>query len=222
MSEIVIDIETMPIAELALSLPEPEYKYGNTKDEAKQEVIRQEAKARQKERMALDPLYGRIAAYSVSDKRGTISGTVVKDTSDAEEINILNEILPFFGVTQFNVPTIITFNGVRFDVPFIFKRAMMLKVPLPAGVPKLNVFMKRYSMVPHCDLAMQIVNWDNNDYCSLDNTCRGIIGKRKMDFDVTKIREMILNGEGDKVLQYNMSDVELTMELYKTVSDYLF
>jgi hypothetical protein len=55
------DIETMPNSSKLDSLPEPEIKTGNLKDPAKIEEKRAEARAEQIGKMALNPLYGRIA-----------------------------------------------------------------------------------------------------------------------------------------------------------------
>lgn len=222
-----IDFETIPNKDLVDSLPEPEYKYGNAKQEHLLEEIRKKTKEKQISDMALDPMYGRICSYAVANENTSGGVSIVEystmsEISDSSEIVIIDKALQFLRVTQFNKPTIITFNGVRFDIPFLYKRAMLLNVPLPPGVPKLNEMIKRYQHIPHCDLAMELVQWDTNRYQSLDNTCRAIIGKRKMEFDCTKIHDMILAGESSKISEYNMIDTELTMELYLKIKEYIF
>jgi len=217
-----IDIETVPNLNLVSALPDPEVKYGNTKDEAKRKIIEDEAKQKQIDDMALSPYWGRICSVAWCDRELKGDYAVIDNVSDYEEIEIIKLCLSMCVPTHFNEPTIITFNGVRFDMPFIYKRAMLLSVELPTGSLPLRAFTKRYELIPHCDIAMEAVEWDLHKYQSLNFTSSGILGEKKIDVDVTKFHEMIENGQQKEIGIYNLQDAELTMKLYNKMENYIF
>jgi uncharacterized protein YprB with RNaseH-like and TPR domain len=49
-----------------------------------------------------------------------------------------------FTKQQASNPHVITWNGYAFDLPFVFIRAMLLNIPLPAGCLPLNTLCKKY------------------------------------------------------------------------------
>jgi len=59
----IIDIETIPNLDVLPKMPDPDVKYGNTKDAEKRAAIDIEAKRKQQDKMALSPLTGRICAF---------------------------------------------------------------------------------------------------------------------------------------------------------------
>lgn len=217
-----IDIETIPNLALVDSLPEPEVALGNLKDEAKIAEKIANAKKAQVERMALDPFYARICSYAVASDESLGVYHVVGDTSEAEEIVLVKELLKELTVSDMYQTTFCTYNGYNFDLPFIFKRAMLLNVELPLGFSTLKTFARRYDSVPHCDVMQELVGWQTGKYISLENVSRAILGRGKVDCDVTKFVEMIENGEQNKIGIYNLEDSELTLAIYKKIKFYLF
>lgn len=216
-----IDIETLPNIDLIDCLPEPKAP-GNLKDPAKIAAAIQEKKAEQVDKMALDPLFGRICAYSWWGEGNDHGYSVMSDTTQAEEIRLVRELLQMFVITNTTAPSIVTWNGMSFDVPFIVKRAMLLNVERPTGFPGLKYFTKRYSHVPHCDMAKELTLWDNASYMSLDTAAKVILGERKLDHDFKEFRKQILGGDGDSIGRYCMKDSELTWRIFQRASPYLW
>lgn len=217
-----IDIETIPNMALVDSLPEPEVAVGHLKDEAKIAEKIAQAKKKQIDSMALDPFYARICSYAVASDTDLGVYHVVGDTSEAEEIVLVTELLKELVVPDMYQTTFCTFNGYFFDLPFIFKRAMLLNITLPDNCPTLKTFARRYDHIPHCDVMQELVGWQTGKYISLENSSRAILGKGKIDCDVTKFIEMIRNGKQDEIGTYNLEDSELTLSLYKKIKSYLF
>lgn len=213
------DIETIPNLNLVDSLPEPEVKYGNIKDPAKIREKFAEAKQEQVSDMALNPFYSRICSYATW---GEYEGYYTLDEiSDAAEIELINKVLEklTFGATQ--SPVVITWNGFSFDMPFLYKRAALLNIPLPNSCPGLQYWQKKYSHIPHCDLERILSNWEPKKI-KLDHAAAAFLGEKKLDHDFTKFIELIQSGKGDEIGIYNLKDAELTFRLYEKLAPYLF
>jgi uncharacterized protein YprB with RNaseH-like and TPR domain len=84
--------------------------------------------------MALDPLYGRIALVGMLASEGTgatdVSSEVLRDQEDAEERRILQHYAKNIGKEDL----VVTFNGIRFDIPYLEMRARILGVGLARSV----------------------------------------------------------------------------------------
>ena len=178
----VIDIETMPNEEMIERLPEPNVALGNLKDEAKIKAKVEAAKQKQIESMALSPMFGKIACIGVD----TDVHIVEDEKLLIEEVGkeVLSKMQP-----------ICTWNGINFDIPFIYKRALILGVKIS---PPMSFWMKRYNTTPHCDLMQVWGSW--RDHEKLDTVANVLLGEGKVDFDVTQIKELIKTDEGNLIL----------------------
>lgn len=216
-----VDIETIPNTNLIDLLPEPEVKLGNTKDPVKIQEKIEQAKQKQIDDMALNPFFSRICSIAIHGD--DISEYIVMDDiSDAGELELLNWFFPKIAVTSTYSPTIISWNGIVFDIPFLYKRAMLLKYALPTGSLPLSHWIKRYTHIPHCDLKQEFAGWDKNKHISLETASNIVLGKSKKEHDVTKFIDLIDSGKGDEIGIYNINDAILTYEIYKESEGYLF
>lgn len=216
-----IDFETMPDENLLSSLPEPEVKYGNTKDPEKRAKMDEEAKLDQIEKIALNPFYSRIcsAAYSFKPGFGNDFYNVIESSSDAEEIHLVERAFHTINDTLLAGGKIITWNGTRFDLPFLFVRAMLLKVDV-SPVEKFSKLCRKYNTDFHVDVAMVLSNWEPK-IMRLNDVARRIIGKEKIDLDFKLFPELIKTKEGrDQIGIYNLTDSQLTMEIYSNMERY--
>lgn len=220
MSEFGFDIETIPNKNMVDALPEPEYKYGNTKDEDKRKVIEKEAKQKQIDDMALSPFYGRICSYAVYGPEIQKYHTI-DEISDAAEIELISEVFELFTCTTTTVPRVITWRGNDFDLPFLFIRAAILNVVVPAGCLRLQNMIKRYATAPHCDLERVISNWGQK-MTSLNFVASSFLGEKKIESDFTKFIEMIESGKSHEIGIYNLKDAELTYRSFEKLQPYLF
>ena len=211
---VAFDIETMPNMQMVDRLPEPDVKYGNTKDPAKMETKLAEAKIKQVDKMALSPLYGKIASFAIS---GSEESTMCSE-NEKEMLEVLFN--KFF--TTHEPYTFATWNGNDFDFPFLYRRAVALKIDL-TGKVRLNQLVKRYQTTPHADLAKIWTSWGSHDYVKLDHVASVILGEKKFDFDVTTIKRLIKTPEGRaQIMGYNLQDANLTYELYQRFDGVLF
>lgn len=205
---VVIDIETIPNPDMLKMLPEPAID-SRLKDPAKVAQARIDAKDAQLAKMALSPLTGKVACIGYFDDTNGFTQMATLDAPDSEKTILDNfyEIL-----TTPIVP--ITYNGKAFDIPFIFKRGIMLGCTW-ATIPEMKRFTDRYkSGDNHIDVMTEFCSY--GEYEKLDNLSRYILGYGKPEFDVTQIAFLMKTPEGCKqVTDYCLADCEITWKLAK-------
>lgn len=218
---IALDIETAPNALMIDHLPEPDVKTGNLKDPEKIAAKIDEAKASQVSKMALDPLYARIICASVVSDDISQTRMACELDSDDVERSIVEWILEILGEDQVRL---VTWNGVGFDLPMIYKRALCLGlVPSHYGAPPLTAWTKRYDNDRHIDLMKVFAGWGSCDYAKLDTVAAVVLGESKNEVDVTTFEEMIKTEEGrQKICDYCEKDTALTYSLFKKMQGVLF
>lgn len=216
MNALAFDIETIPNTSLIDRLPEPEVKTGNLKDQAKIAEKIEEAKKAQIEKMALSPLYGRVCCWCVHDGDNS-TGSCITEESDAEETAVIERA---FQVLAQDSP-IVTYNGSSFDLPFLYRRAVILGIdPGEFDMPPLSSLLKRYDNEHHLDL-MQV--WCGfGQFEKLDTLSALILNDHKVEIDFHEFPELIKTEEGrNRILTYCAHDVELTHQLYTRISGIL-
>lgn len=214
------DIEIVPDENKIALLPEPEVKLGNTRDPEKIAEKIKEAKDKQIEKMGINPLFGRVCSSAFfGDEQNEYK--VIDKITDAEEIELLN--YTFDNLLKSNI--IITFNGMEFDFRYIYIRAAILKMELPMLYPQLSHWVKRYTIIPHCDLYKVLNNWapySSGSGMNLDTVGRVMLGSGKTDRNYSEYLDLLKNGKGDRIGRDNICDVEITYNLYKKLKGYLF
>ena len=209
----VIDIETYPNEDMIDRLPEPKID-SRLKDPVKIEAAKIEAKDKQIQEMALSPLYGKIACVGYEKGKGNVDVAIDEDETRIIK-HFFEHIIP---LGQTGSPKIVTWNGMNFDVPFLYKRAMILGIK-----PTVNMsyFMKRYQVETHCDLMQVWCGWYG--YEKLDNVSQAVLGYGKVEFDVTTIKDLMKTPEGrEKISVYCKGDIKATSELFNLMANVLF
>jgi DNA polymerase elongation subunit (family B) len=214
------DIETIAVSSEVSMLPEPEID-SRLKDPEKIERARAEAKAKQVEKMGLDPFTGRVCSFSFHGESKNFFH-VIPEISDAAEISLLNDLFENLQIGASEPNSIITWNGYSFDFPFIYKRAAILRIDLPSGCPPMRYWIKKYSHDPHCDLMQELSGWDASKKTSLDFSGRRLIGRGKTERDYLTYSDLIRSGKGEQIGLDNICDTQLTYDIYKSVEKYLF
>jgi len=162
---LALNIETGANLALADSLPEPEVKYGNTKDPLKREAKDEEAKLAQRSKMALDAHFGTVLcvgfAYWQEVKEEEVAGQPhVTIREPKVVIQFAGKALPEAKLLAWAwkqiaaADQLVTFNGAGFDIPFMLRRSTLLNVR-----PETYVEMSKYHVnmsSAHADL-MQIL-----------------------------------------------------------------
>jgi predicted PolB exonuclease-like 3'-5' exonuclease len=215
---ITLDIETIPNPAAIAMMPEPEVKTGNIKNPALIAEKVAEAKRDQIEKAALNPLTARVAccAYFTGENDHVDMIGAVDDSGEAELIQSIMRVLGNDGVR------LVTFNGMGFDLPMIYKRALVLGVnPGHFGAPPLTAWTKRYNTDRHFDLMQIWCGW--NGFAKLDVIAGMVLGERKAEFDVTTIAALLETEEGRKrVTDYCLQDTCLTWRLWERFNGTLF
>ena len=216
---VAIDIETIPNTAMIPFLPPP--KISKTlKDPAKIEAARIEGKQEQIDKMALDALTARICTFALVGADKDYVSTIEQITDTAETI-LIESIMNTIGAEDVRL---VTWNGIGFDLPMIYKRAMILGVdPAQFGAPPLSAWTKRYNTDKHYDLMQIWGGWSSGSFAKLDTVAQMILKDKKDDIDVTAIAGMIATPEGrDMVSQYCLQDTRLTWRLFEKFSGFLF
>ena len=200
-----IDIETIPDRKMTKYLPEPDVKYGNLKDEAKREEKRQDAVMKQLQDMTLNPLTASVVAAVVVGE-GVVVSEILVEKKGFSEWECLDLILEHLRLTGKNNPTIITWNGTAFDIPFLYKRALIHdrilkteKKELMRNLPPLAYWSKRYTVTPHCDLPLVWGGWTADaKYTSLESVALPLLHeeKLKVSYDMLDYHDLYTKPEG--------------------------
>lgn len=146
MRYLVLDLETVAIPNAADFLPIGDIKPdGRLKDPAK---IEADIKQQQQDligKAALDMDLARVVCAGLLPSDAVVS--VVKD--EAQEAALLGVLAQELEVYSRDFVTLVTFNGHKFDLPLLMRRAKYLGVPFP----KINL--DRYKS-PHIDLYEEL------------------------------------------------------------------
>lgn len=220
MSKIVFDIETIGTEFSDLSEGAQKYVLKDAEDEKKANEI--------KNKLGLWPLTGEIVAICLinpdTGKGRTYFQAPEKDIKpfieDDIEYQVLTEkeILEKFWQEIKNYDQFVTFNGRKFDCPYIMLRSGALKVR-----PSRNLAPYRYSDQEHIDLLDQLTFYDAFRRFSLDFYCESFnlkAGKMKgMSGD--KVQEYFKKGKYLEIARYCSMDVKATAELLERWAKYI-
>jgi predicted PolB exonuclease-like 3'-5' exonuclease len=217
MSIFAFDIETIPNTAMLDKLPAPEVKYGNAKKPELRAEIEAEAKQKQIDGMALSPFTGIICAYSMYGEDTQEVGWIKEDS---DEKAILPIIFNHLRRTENNIPRLITWNGNGFDLPFIYKRAMMLGLDMGSVAP-LSYWTKRYETASHCDMMQIFAGWSSGNYDKLADAAWFVLGEKKIDLDYKTFPDRIKHGQGKEIGDYCLQDSKLTYKLWEKTQGYL-
>lgn len=217
--EITFDIETIPNTSMLDRLPKAAAKTGNLKDPAKIAEKEAAARAEQIEKMALSPLYGRVCAWVGAEDANAVHAECLQAETDEEETRVLEAAFKTLGGNR-----IVTYNGTSFDLPFIYRRAILLGIDTREfGMPPLADLTARYQRraeTKHIDIMTVWCGF--GQFEKLDNIASALLEDHKIEIDFHKFPEMIKTPEGRKtLLDYCTQDVLLTQRIYNRISGIL-
>ena len=136
-------------------------------------------------------------------KLGAFGGE--EDTSP-DEAKVLQEFAEFVGRRQ---PTLVTFNGRRFDLPVLANRMLKHGVPFPAYYLNRD-YRYRYSDEGHVDLADLLTDYGASRMPSLDALAQLVGMPGKMQVDGSKVQSMFEHGRHADIRNYCLHDVVQT------------
>lgn len=201
MNLISLDIETYPNLDMVEKLPEV-VADSRLKDEAKIKADIENKKAEQIEKMALSPLYGKIACIGYY-------GDNIQEVHIDSEKNMLKKLSQL--MQEDNI--FVTWNGTAFDWDFIMKRGIIV------GIEDLNL--KHLEVIRSKKNPMFIdlmEKWCGyGKFAKLNEVAQVLLnGECKEDFDVKQIPELIKTTTGKEMIRrYCLQDCKLVYELAK-------
>ena len=204
MKPFVLDIETgaRRLAEIESLLPAIEPP-SNWKDEAKRtEYVRQRREDLLRT-AALDATLGRILCVGVL--RADDEPLFIHD--DDNEAGLLHRTWHLLA-TKRSGELFVTYNGTKFDWPFMFRRSLACGVPVPDWFPRDG----RWPRHAHADLAEWWSCGDRSEHISLDRLLRlcGLGGKTASGADFARLWAT----DRAAALDYLANDLRLTRSLY--------
>ncbi len=128
--------------------------------------------------------------------------------SDAtpDEALVLQEFSDFVGKRN---PTMVTFNGRRFDLPVLANRMLKHGVSFPAYYTNRD-YRYRYSDEGHIDLADLLTDYGASRMPSLDALAQLVGMPGKMEVDGSKVQSMYEHGKHAEIRDYCLHDVVQT------------
>jgi DNA polymerase elongation subunit (family B) len=214
---LVVDIETVPTVDLREAPATIAQKV--TQAAAQREY--DEAKV-----MGLSPFFGQVVSLAVGDgdkDPSVMPVTVFVVPPRGHEGDKLppwihavseKELLEAFWSLAGLADTVVTFNGLRFDIPYLIARSVIL------GVPARVDLMGR-GFRPHCDLLAVLTQDSRNlNPANLEIVCWALgIESPKGEMDGAMVAPAYQAGEIEKIATYNAADVRATAAVYQRVRD---
>jgi len=204
MKPFVIDLETTGRSDAYDFLPfiEPP---GNYKDPEKIRAYLEERRVKQLESAALSAQTGAILCIGIlRDGAETL-------IHDDDEALLLSKAWSVFETKEAD-EIFVTFNGTRFDWPFLARRSYALGVVVPLWYPADG----RWPLRTHCDLYTLWQAGDRTESISLDRLARlcGLGGKIGNGAEFGKL----WTEDRNAALDYLRQDLKLTRDLWRRMA----
>ncbi len=176
--------------------------------------------------MSLSPLFGQVVSLAVLDmddpeNRAALALPKQKELFPArgkpgDPLTFLPseaEILKAFWALAAACPLLVSFNGRRFDVPFLQVRSAVHGIPVP-----VDLIGPRYNRKPrpHLDLYEVVTAFGLlRGPASLDACCHAFgIPTPKAQLDGSQVAGAYEEGRIGEIARYNLADVEATRALF--------
>lgn len=224
MQRLAIDIETMPDPEAVARMPEPEVKLGNLKDPAKIAEKVAEAKAAAIEKAALDPHFARVLAIGTAVRDGE---RINADVAVLDREFMLDQaeryLLARFWDRVRSHPDnrFATFYGSRFDIPFLYRRSLLLGVR-PARID-CHPYRVAEADAEHLDVREALIASECGE-ChprTLQWYAAAVLGEVcPYNEDKTKLAEIWQAGNDEQIKTLCGWDVATTLRLAEVIHQY--
>lgn len=237
---LIFDIETGPIDWNNFSDSQKEYWLRGTTNE-------QEVESRMFMR-SLTPMTGKILCIGLmiveKDETGwnvLKRGALSLNPQDIKTTEITNELLideikmqlsnekrlleDFWKILQYyKQPTLVTFNGRNFDIPFVMLRSAIHRIR-----PPFNLMLgTKFNYPNHIDLIDELTyysgsQWGATKKFNFDFYAHtfGITSPKSQGVDGSKVHNMFAEGKIKEISEYCLRDVQATFELFLFWNDYL-
>jgi DNA polymerase elongation subunit (family B) len=228
MARLVFDIETSALPLESFDEVQQEYLFreaGKISDPALREARRTEI-AQQFNLWPFTAQVVCIAMLNADTSRGQVlyRGPDSDCDGDAGPVEYVScadeaEMLTAFWDVARHYESIVTFNGRAFDVPFIYLRSGLLRVP----ISRKDWLGYRFQIEPHCDLAEQFTFYgvSGRDGAArkfnLDFYCKafGIDSPKSHGVTGLDVNRLLAENRCREICEYCLRDVQATVLLYQ-------
>jgi len=168
-----------------------------------------------------------IAMLNADSARGQVLFTAAEyedtgaEAGPVEFVSCLDEVelLTAFWDVAKHYETVVTFNGRGFDVPFVYLRSALLRVP----ITRKDWLGYRYQTEPHCDLAEQFTFYGVSGRegaarrFNLDFYCKafGVDSPKSHGVTGMDVAALLAAGRFRDIAEYCLRDVKATVLLYQ-------
>jgi 3'-5' exonuclease len=228
MATLVFDIETAGLSREHFDEFQQGYLFREA-DQLEDESARESKRDEIEKRFSLWPLTAQVVCIAMMNA-DTERGKVLFLADDYEPPETPNEtvifepcmdeidLLGLFWEAAKHYDRIVTFNGRRFDVPFLYLRSAALGVP----ISKKNWLGYRFNCEPHCDLADQLSFYgvSGRDGAArnfnLDFYCKsfGIASPKGEGITGADVPRLLEEGRTQEIAEYCVRDTFATLKLY--------
>lgn len=195
MIKLFFDIETIPSAE--------EYKNTHIEILKKRSSNGSKSEVEIHESTSFEGTFGRICCIGII-KEGS-QGIIQKEVLSGDE----KEILTKFWQSAQDVDRFVGHNIWSFDLPFIYKRSIIL------GIKTRNLSFARYRNTPIYDTMQEWELWNIQKSQKLDTLAKVFgFATSKDEMDGSEVWKYFQQGRIEDICRYCMKDVELTRKVY--------
>lgn len=210
---VVFDIETVGQKYSQLSDDDKKYLIENLETNSEPRLARQ--------RTGLHPLFGTVifvAMMNPETKKGKILG-ISKKPYFPQKKNFIykpcsneTELLTLFWQQVEKYQRFVTFNGKRFDVPFLIFRSLVNKVSVPIDLNRSG---------KHIDLLTSIRPYGTRAY-KLEAICKalGLSNPKDKGISGLYVAKLFRQKKIQAIIDYVAGDVVSTTQLYKLLQNY--
>ena len=228
MATLVFDIETSAVpldsfdesSQEYLMRPANNLPAGEEQEAKREELIRM---------MNLWPFTAQVVCIAMINAE-TLRGQVIfiaddfesnsRDVTGVEFVPVMDEVelLNQFWVVASHYDKVVTFNGRKFDVPFLYLRSAQLDVP----ITRKNWLGYRFATEPHCDLAEQLTFYNVSGRSgaarrfNLDFYCRifGVDSPKSHGVTGMDVNQLMEEQRYGEIAEYCLRDVFATVKLF--------
>jgi 3'-5' exonuclease len=161
-------------------------------------------------RLGLDATTGRIVCVGVLDSAGAYE----RAFTDPSEAELLRDFWRFLEET--GPDRIVTFNGKRFDVPYLNIRSAILGL-----APTFVLPFEPWTRTPHFDVREVLEGDDRRRRGSLDYFCAVFgIASPKEEMDGSLVASAFAEGRIEDIARYCLADCRATAALYRKLEPF--
>uniref|UniRef100_A0A6M3LDD6 Putative DNA polymerase n=1 Tax=viral metagenome TaxID=1070528 RepID=A0A6M3LDD6_9ZZZZ len=227
------DIETIPNQSIPESL-KPQFnpddiKTGNAGPEKAMEKIEKERvifEQKLSKTMSTDPTLCQLCTFVGiiydTDSGKSIEEIIVQVTAEDENDDYLavTDGWKFIARAYHERIPLVSFNGIGFDLPIMFFRAMLQDVPVDGFM--YNRLMMKYKNQYHYDLMQILAGWDKQRWNKLEYYLQLFGLGSKEGMSGADVYPAYMAGEFDKIRDYCRNDVLETCKLFARVAPWIY